>query len=298
MGSLNPLRIRLQLRNVHCFDEGDSAGNAEPYLWTVFFKIDGDTVRVGSDFRLQGRATVVATPGNQGDLATNVDAGDDLPIAPQLGLYRTFLQPIPIENFPETVSGIVGAVVVLLEEDNTPGDAIGKGHEALNASLQRELDALIPTLGIQKQDVTPEEEQGIKDRVTDAVTRAITEDVSVWEWLGGGGDMDDTLGAAIFRFSHRELRDSNPGGLGLSRRMSETGNLLEKLSRLSGLGDVGDLFAGNGDWEVSGTITAQPIPYSIRRLLATVGADPGLGLRSPFGRLGVATVRELIEAVA
>ena len=32
------LNLETVLQNVHCHDEGDGWGNAEPYIWTVFFK--------------------------------------------------------------------------------------------------------------------------------------------------------------------------------------------------------------------------------------------------------------------
>ena len=35
------LKLRLELDRILCHDEGDGWGNAEPYLWTVFFEVDG-----------------------------------------------------------------------------------------------------------------------------------------------------------------------------------------------------------------------------------------------------------------
>ena len=39
------LDVSLVLDHIQCIDEGDGPGLAEPYLWTLFFKIDGTSVQ-------------------------------------------------------------------------------------------------------------------------------------------------------------------------------------------------------------------------------------------------------------
>ena len=51
---MDPLNVSVKLNDAHRFDEGDGPGSAEPYLWTVFFKTDGDTVKVNSALKLEG----------------------------------------------------------------------------------------------------------------------------------------------------------------------------------------------------------------------------------------------------
>ena len=48
-----PLQVDIALDHIHCFKQSDW-GSAEPYLWTIFFKIDGDTVTMGDDLFLHG----------------------------------------------------------------------------------------------------------------------------------------------------------------------------------------------------------------------------------------------------
>lgn len=252
---MNPLNVTLKLRNLHCYDEADGIGDAEPYLWTVFFKIDGTTTFVNSSLALQGTATVVPTVGNQGDLLVHdVSAGDNVPIPASLGEFRIGLSPIPLRppigEF-DKVGGVVGVVVVLLEEDSTPASAIAKGHLALNSAVRAELNALIPTLNVGHQEPTPEETEALKKRISDRVKQAIENNVSIWDWLGSFGDMDDRIGSEVFRFSHAQLEAGGVSGIHFRQR-----------------------FRSEGDWELSGHVTALPVGATTGGLKVTLSGLP------------------------
>src|SRR5262249_51856970 len=95
------LQTLVSLDQLHCFKMSEF-GTAEPYVWTAFFKIDGDTVQVDlSDDEenpglvLTGTCTFVATQGSHGDLRDrSVAEGDDVPIPAELGEVRLPLTPM------------------------------------------------------------------------------------------------------------------------------------------------------------------------------------------------------------
>jgi hypothetical protein len=242
---MNNLNIEFKLDRIHCHDEGDGPGNAEPYLWTVFFKVDGDTCVVNTAGAngpfLQGVPTIVTTPGNHGNLGTSdVDEGDDVTVPSIIGEYRTLMKPIPLTT-PilgiKEVGGMIGCIVVLMEEDNTSGDAIARGHEALDRSVRDNLTAVLGTLSITKPSPTEEDVQALSDAIGSAVKQSIKDGVSVLSWIAGFGNMDDQIGSAVFRFSHNELEAAAGSTIPFGRRWDN-----------------------EGDWEIFGHIGATIVP--------------------------------------
>lgn len=241
------LNVVLKLDRIVCHDEGDGPGNAEPYLWTVFFKADGETLVVNTDGPaapfVQGAPTVVGTPGNHGNLGTtSVDEGDTVAIPSIIGEYRTVMKPIPL-TVPilsvEEVGGMVGCVVVLMEEDGTPGSAIIRGHEALDRNIRDKLAGILQTLSIGNTSPSEAEIQAMSDQIGAAVKDAIGAGVSVLDWIGAFGNMDDQIGSETFRFSHSQLEGAGGMPIPFSRR-----------------------WRSEGDWEIFGSITATPIRSS------------------------------------
>jgi hypothetical protein len=252
---MNTLDVKLKLNNVHCNDEGDGIGSAEPYLWTVFFKIDGDTTQVNPALTLQGSATVVTTAGNHGDLPNHdVDPGENVPIPVALGEFNTRLKPIllqqPVGNVKE-VGGVVGVIAVLMEEDNTPNSAIASGHNALNKAVQDGLNALIPTLKFGHEEPTDAEIEAMKKKIGDTVTNAVANGVGIWDWISGLGNMDDKIGSEVFRFSHKQLEAQGVSGIGIQKR-----------------------FTNEGDWELQGRVTAFPVNVATGSLQVTLSGVP------------------------
>ncbi|MBF6596070.1 MAG: hypothetical protein IVW51_16725 [Thermaceae bacterium] len=275
---MNTLDVKLKLNNLHCYDEGDGIGSAEPYLWTVFFKIDGDTASVNPSLALQGTATVIGTPGNHRDLPNHdVDPGENVPIPAVIGEFNTQLKPIPLQQpigGVREVGGVMGVITVVMEEDNTPGSAVAKGHDKLNAAVRDSLNALIPTLNIGHPEPTDEEIAAMQKKIGDAVTAAIANNVSVWDWLKGFGNMDDKIGSEVFRFSHKQLEAQGVSGIGIQKR-----------------------FKNEGDWELSGWVTALPLNTAVGNLEVVLHGVPATLTTSPVRVTGPGFSRALNKSI-
>jgi hypothetical protein len=230
------LHINLELDRIFCHDEGDGWGDAEPYLWTVFFKIDGSTLIVADDLTLSGNATIQTTLGSHGNLNnTDVDEGDNVVIPAAIGHFDTILEPIPLsppwDQLADPIGGVVGVVAVLMEEDNVTDDGAEAGHRALNDAVRNALNQIVSTRSLTNQDVTDEEIAGFTSSIESAVSDAIQNQQNwfenLWSWI----NPDDSIGTEVFLFSYGDLESG--GTINFNRR-----------------------WRNEGDWEIFGHITS------------------------------------------
>jgi hypothetical protein len=261
MAIRNKVHVRIHLDKIVCYDEGDGAGNAEPYLWTVFYKIDGDGVRLGANGQLQGRAIVYRTVGSHGNLHnTNVDAGDTVSIPLGIGAWSTDLKPIPVDPAMlnivrqntgwDDLPGRIGVICILMEEDQVTDNAAEAGHRALDFGLEKALNDRIPRLGILKQFLTLQDEQEIQNELSASTKQAVKDELSLLQKLWAFIDPDDTIGSQNFGFNQDIL--ARDGRLSFNQRWD--GRLRDAGGQI--LGKTGD-----GDWEIFGSVSAEVIPF-------------------------------------
>ena len=253
--------VSISLDNIHCSDEGDFIGSAEPYLWTVFFKADGDTVNAESGM-LQGTATVTGTLGNHGDLNTNsVDAGDNVTIPASLGQFSGFVKPIAGPG-GTLLPGAIGYIAVLLEQDSTPDHAIATGHTVLNQAVRDELNSLLPTLKLTDLSNLDPVLKGVKDRVSAKVSSAISNAQSTIEKIRHP-DQDDTIGTDVkVIFAQDDKVGTDPFDLKTDPVAIDT------------------QFHDEGSWTLTGRAAVLPS----RQLFLRIIGRPGLG--SPIAGSG------------
>jgi hypothetical protein len=276
--ALPPIRIYFRLRSISISQPGPTIEGA--FLWTAFFKIDGDTASIDSNLRLQGTATVVGTPGNHGDLPGGLNS---VSIPRSLGSWTTVLKPIPVPlSGVGPAGGVVGCVAVVLSQQDTPDDDIAAGHDAFNSSLQQQLDALIPQFGIGKTQVSQDDINAIEGNVENAVVNTVKGALGIGHqiltWLGFE-NQDSIIMAAPFTEGQSSL--VNVAATGMPLQANQSFSDPSAPHPKSGPPPPHPTY----NWAIDGTLYADPYPLSMARVLGELGYNPPVSLRgamSPY----------------
>lgn len=255
----NNLNVTFNFDRLKCYDEADGWGSAEPYMWTIFFKIDGTTCRLNDSLMLEGTATIFTTPGSHGNLGDNdVDGGDTVIVPSAIGNKSMILTPMPVPDAVkqlgiDDVTAIAGCIVVLMEEDNVTDDGAESGHRSLNSAVQDALNGIIPTLGVSNQQISDDDIKKMTDTIQSKVEEAVKNQQNIfeniWSWL----NPDDTIGTKVWKFSGDDLLNTNP--VALQQRWQKVWHPVP-----FGQPQYPGYWINNGDWELFGSINTSEIP--------------------------------------
>jgi hypothetical protein len=246
---METLNVVLKLNQIICHEEGDGAGSAEPYLWAIFFKIDGLSVwQNGAS--LGGEAEFRFSHGSHENLPNHdVDPGEVIQIPSSVGEWSTLVKPILIDDFQGNiieVPGIVGVIAVLMEEDNVSDSGAEAGHQGLNNHVKNSINNFIssislldflnstdPQADLQQMiaDLIKSIEDGIEDVVKDAITSNQNWLEDIWAWV----NKDDKIGDKVWTFNAQEIIDA-----GYHIPLNER-------------------WKNEGDWEINGDISASEV---------------------------------------
>lgn len=221
---MRALDVRVKLNQIRCIEGGKGIA-AESCLWTLFFKIDGETAGLSLAHNLRGAATVRGMPEGRGRLP-DADPGEAIAIPSLVGEFNTSLRPIPLEvpaGNTREVGGVVGCVATLIE--------YGFSIAALDKALRDCLERLVPTLHLWPTEVG---RAAMRLKIAAALTRAVEDGIRGWGRLEGLDNMDDRINGGVFCYDHAQLEQAvGTPGLEIYRR-----------------------WRGGGDWELRGRVTA------------------------------------------
>lgn len=235
---IKDLNVEINVEKVICRDEADGHGRAEPYMWTVYFKLDGDNLKLNDKLMLDGKGEIRTTPNSHYNLGVRkVKGGQTINVPDRIGKYKTIMKPIPVleglEAFlPNGVGGIIGVVMVLLEKDHVSHKGAEAGHRALNDGVREAMDDLVKTRTFNNPSVSEEEINMFEKDIVAETEKAIIKKQDLIQNLWAGLNRDDIIGTKVFYFTHEEVQEK--GNINFSERFKNK----------------------HGDWTVEGNIKA------------------------------------------
>jgi hypothetical protein len=216
---MRTLYLRMKLQQLRCHDKPDGWTNGEPYLWNIFFKIDGSCVILNERFRLEGRPVYHFSKGSQGNLsAKGLESGGMVPIPDEVGEWKTLLVPITVPYFESQIPGVAGLVSVLIEQNLVSSGGAEAGHEAFNKYVVEALDAVIRGFDPKRVDIS-NVDQSIKqyfdeqvrkhtENISNMVSQAVSSSQNILQNFLSLVKKDVVIGYKIWDFSSKLIEDS------------------------------------------------------------------------------------------
>lgn len=190
-----------------------------PYLWTIMFRIDGESIHLTKEFQLEGEPLVNLHEGSHGNLKVEeVVEGQKIPIPQELGLWQTHLQPIEVPFFNYAIPGSLGVIAVLMLERNVSDDGADIGLRALQEFAIKAVNQSVSEFDVKHIDVEniqPSIKQYFATQVAklepgieSAVTKAIFFGQNILQNIWTVFDRDQLVGYKVWDIQARDLKES------------------------------------------------------------------------------------------
>lgn len=236
----------VMLNTIYVHDEADGSGNAEPYLWPVFFKVD-DTAIAQLDAPLDH--WVFGPGGEHKNLGTNSgnywDAGDTINIPSSIGVWSTMVKNMIVKD-----QAVFGAIVVLLEEDDFPSsDSVKNEHyPKFRSDIATELRQIVVDSFLPDGEGGATTSVNVEQKIEQELKSELRENPGLaWDILfplvhlaDPFINIDDFIGVLVIKYSVKEIDELGALDVTINRRWHE------------GTGSE------DGDFELHGRITAYP----------------------------------------
>jgi hypothetical protein len=235
--------ISVNLTKLYCHQPAKGWSKGKPYLWTLFFSIDGSTIQLTENFRLSGDAYFHFSEGSHRNLEKEtLRSGEVVAIPEKIGHWQTEVQPIKVPFFNYAIPGMIGVVVILMMERNVTEAGAEAGHKALNDFVEQAVNQAIGEFDVKEIDVEniqpsikeyfARKTDNLVEGVEDAVKGAIVQSQNIFENLWTFFDQDELVGYQVWDYNQAEI-EAEGGFVNLKKRWTSS---------------------KGGDWEIHGQI--------------------------------------------
>lgn len=216
---IQPIQLQIALHTLSLHRKSTAWGNTEPYLWNIFFRVDGEAITINPDFTISGKAIFNFSKGSHGNLRGSIHRDGILHIPQEIGVWQTTLKPIQVPYFEQYVPGIAGVICVLMEENNVSYEGAEAGRVALGQQVQKAVNSALKDFHPRAIDISDvqnsmrnhfqskvtEFADGIEHHVIEAIKSRQSLLQNVWSLIKA----DALVGFHVWNFDHRSLAENN-----------------------------------------------------------------------------------------
>lgn len=214
-----PNRLQIALHTLSLHRKGTSWGKSEPYIWNIFFRVDGEAITINPDFTISGKAIFKFSEGSHNNLRGSIHKDNILHIPQEIGLWETELHPVKVPYFEQYVSGIAGVVCVLMEENNVSNEGAEAGRLALSQQVQKAVNSALKSFDPKVIDINDVQNSigthfqrtiegfvgGIETYVIEAIKSRQSLLQNVWSLIKA----DALVGFHVFKFDDNDITKHN-----------------------------------------------------------------------------------------
>lgn len=222
------LKIKFSLEKIKFYKRGRYSGKTRPFLWTIFFKIDNDTVKITDAFHLNGNAVFKFSESNHGNLPNElIRPGTSLIIPEKFGSWETTLTPFKVPVFESTFPAISGVLTVLLKQGNVSAAGVAAGHQRLNQLVTEAINQSILDFDPKKLDLRHAEQsvrlylenrvRAFADGIMGSVEKAVRDAQGILQNLWSLTNRDALIGFQVWDFNTSDI-ERQQGNITFSQR--------------------------------------------------------------------------------
>ncbi len=216
---LQPAELKISLDKLTLHRKSERWGMSEPYLWNIFFRVDGDAIKINPNFTINGKGIFHSSKGSHKNLNTSIHRQNSVSIPKAVGIWETVLTPVRVPYFEQFVPGMAGVISILMEENNVSSEGAEAGRIALLEQVQNAMNGALKAFDPKVIDISDIQNslssyfQGQVGNFVDGIEKYVIEAIkkrqnilqNVWSLINA----DNLVGFKVWNFSHQELVDNN-----------------------------------------------------------------------------------------
>lgn len=219
MSKIPKQKLRFQLESLECLAH-PTLEKAAPYLWNIFFRIDGQCMKITERLRLDGRVMAHFSEGSHDNLGTEaIVLNQAIAIPQEVGEWSTLIEPLHLPFFEQKIPAIFGLLSVCMEKGGVSPKGAEAGHQVLNQEAVYAVNKILSEFEpkhIDLEDPMNSAQAYFKKKADPfiksiplKVVAAVQKEQNIFQNFLSLVNKDEFVGVHVWTFTQRELFKNN-----------------------------------------------------------------------------------------